>query len=131
MTTPVIETPRGLIYVDSNNKAELKWKPNFRTKWQGRYTKAQKFVDSEVLRLSEPFTPLLTGTLIKSGILGTNIGSGEVSWIAPYARFQYYRPAKIGTYSGLNRGPFWFKRMKAISGSKILAGGKKIAGGGG
>ena len=79
-----IQTPRGQIVMLSNGKAEIQWSAQaFKTKWYRRYTAAQKYVDSEVLRLSEPFTPLLTGTLIKTGILGTDIGSGLVQWIAP------------------------------------------------
>jgi hypothetical protein len=78
-----IETPRGVVYHDENMKAVLEWNTNFQPKWQKRYSEAQKFVDSEVLRLCEPYTPLLTGMLIKSGTLGTDIGSGTVQWIAP------------------------------------------------
>jgi hypothetical protein len=128
MAGPVINTPRGKIVVTENGKAELTFNPNFRSKWQGNYTAAQKFVDSEILRLSEPYVPLLTGTLIASGILGTKIGSGEVSWIAPYARRQYYSPRKAGSATGPQRGPYWFARMKAVSGKAIIAGARKIAG---
>ena len=89
---PVIETPRGKIFVYKDGKARLKmsleWKTEFRSKWQNRYSSAQTYVDSEVLRLSDPYIPKVTGTLIKSGILGTDIGSGTVKWIAPYAHRQ-------------------------------------------
>lgn len=124
-----IETPRGAVFVGPNGKAELKFNSNFAPKWIKRYTNAQKFVDSEVLRQSEPFTPLLTSMLIKSGILGTDIGSGKVSWIAPYARWQYYRGRRPGTQqAGPLRGRFWFERMKAVRGDKIIKGAKKLAG---
>ena len=127
MTGPVIKTPRGSI-TTTNMTATLKWNPNFKSKWQDRFTKSQKFVDSEILRLSEKYTPLLTGMLIKSGILGTEIGSGLVQWIAPYATFQYYSPRKPGSQTGPLRGPFWFERMKQVSGRKIVAGARKLAG---
>jgi hypothetical protein len=130
MTKPVIKTPRGSIVIGKNGKAELVWNTNFKPKWQGRFTNAQKFVDSEVLRLSEPFTPLLSSMLIKSGTLGTEIGSGVVQWIAPYSRRQYYSPRKPGSQTGPFRGPFWFHRMKAIWKTRILDGAKKIAGSG-
>jgi hypothetical protein len=124
----------------------LKWNTKFGPKWTGRYSRAQIFIDSEVLRLSEPFTPLLTGTLIKSGILGTDIGSGKVQWIAPYSKSQYYHGRLPGTGTNINFGPggatiqktasvlptrgrFWFERMKEIHGSKIIKGAKRIAGG--
>jgi len=127
MTKPIINTPRGKITL-AGDKAVLTMNPNFQPKWQGRFTTAQKFVDSEVLRLSERYTPLLTSTLIKSGTLGTTIGSGLVQWIAPYARAQYYSPRKAGSQTGALRGPFWFERMKQVSGKKIIAGAKRIAG---
>ena len=129
MTHPVIQTPRGKVVVAADGKAELKWDTNFRPRWQRRYSAAQEYVDSDVLRLSEPYTPLLTGMLVKSGILGTDIGSGTVQWIAPYARRQYYSLRRPGSKSGRNRGPFWFQRMKEIYGSIILLKARKIAGG--
>jgi len=125
---PIIETPRGSVVINKAGRAELKWNVNFAPKWTRRYSLAQKFVDSEVLRLSEPFTPLLTGTLIKSGVLGTDIGSGLVQWIAPYAKAQYYRPGKIGSQTGPLRGPHWFERGKAVWGKQVINGAKKIAG---
>lgn len=127
MTAPIIKTPRGKITL-VGGKAVLTMNASFQPKWQRRFSKAQVFVDSEVLRLSEKYTPLLTGVLIKSGILGTTIGSGLIQWIAPYARFQYYSPRKPGSQTGPLRGPFWFERMKQVSGKRIILGAKKIAG---
>ncbi|HLV44344.1 MAG TPA: minor capsid protein [Aggregatilineales bacterium] len=126
---PRIETPRGHIEVTKGGKAELVWHTQrFAGVWQKRYTRAQMFVDSEILRLSEPFTPLQTGMLIKSGQLGTEIGSGKVQWIAPYAKRQYYHPRKPGSETGPLRGPYWFERMKKAHGQSIVRGAKKIAG---
>ena len=130
MSGPVIEAPRGKIIVTANGKAQLTWSSNFKQKWQKQYSAAQKFVDSEVLRLCEPLIPLRTGMLIKSGILGTYVGSGWVNWIAPYARAQYYRAKKPGSQTGPQRGPYWFARMKAVNGRKILENARRIAGGG-
>ena len=123
-----IRTPRGVVYIGPNGKAELKFNSNFGKKWTKRFSDAQVFVDSEILRLSEPYTPLLTGMMIKSGTLGTEVGSGFVKWIAPYSRKQYYLKRKVGTQTGPLRGPFWFARMKAVSGQHIIAGAKRIAG---
>lgn len=128
MTDPVIQTPRGSIIVGENGKAELVWNTNFSPFWKRKYSTAQKFVDSEVIRLSEPYIPLLTGSLIKSGILGTVLGSGEVSWIVPYARYQYYLKRKTLSETGPLRGSFWFHRMKEVHASTIIAGAKKIMG---
>lgn len=125
----IIETPRGAIFATAGGKAELKWNTDFKPRWQRQYSAAQKFVDSEVLRLSEPYIPLLTGTLIKSGILGTDIGSGTVQWIAPYARKQYYLPRTPGSQTGRLRGPQWFERGKAVWGRALIAKARKMAGG--
>lgn len=130
MSYPKIETPRGTIIVNSRGYAELKWSTTFRQKWQKQYSESQKFVDSEVLRLSDPYIPLRTGMLIKSGILGTVIGNGEVAWIAPYAKAQYYRARKPGSQTGALRGPYWFQRMKAAHGRRLIEQARRIAGSG-
>jgi hypothetical protein len=124
-----VTTPRGSVTV-TDGKAELKWDSSFVEKWHEQYSKAQKFVDSEVLRLCEPYVPLLTGMLVMSGILGTDVGSGEVAWIAPYARYQYYLTRKHASQTGPLRGPHWFERMKQVHGLHLAAGARKIAGGG-
>jgi hypothetical protein len=128
MPSPKIETPRGKIIVKGNGRAELTFNPNFRPKWQGHYSNAQRFVDSEVLRLSDPFVPLRTGMLLMSGTLGTFIGSGKVSWIAPYAKAQYYAKRAPGSETGPLRGPYWFLRMKMVYKNQIIEGARKIAG---
>ena len=121
-----IQTPRGSIVINGKNKAELKFDSAFVSKWSGRYSKAQMYVDSEVLRRSEPYIPLKTGMLIKSGILGTTIGSGLVQWIAPYAKRQYYKGRQPGTSSeGVLRGRQWFERMKASNVKAIVDGARK------
>lgn len=90
--------------------------------------KVQKFVDSEVLRLSSPYVPFQTGALEHSGILGTNIGSGEVIYNAPYAADQYYKTSTSRSYDP-QRGAKWFERMKIDHKDEILRGAKKISGG--
>lgn len=94
--------------------------------------KVQKTVDSEVLRRSDPYVPMDTGFLKKSGILGTKIGSGEVVYNAVYADKNYYHNAgkgKQGTARGGLRGRFWFERMKADHLPDILKSAKNTAGG--
>ena len=108
------------------------WNSGFQLEKSARFSKAQKAVDSEVLRRSDPYVPFLTGQLKHSGIAGTVIGSGEVRYIAPYARKQYYENAGCGI-EGLNasggvtgkRGKFWFKRMKADQKQDILKAAKE------
>jgi hypothetical protein len=129
MAYPIIETPRGKIVVTPEMKAVLIWNPAFVKEQQTDYSAAQIFVDSEILRLCEPYIPFRTGMLIMSGILGTDIGSGLVQWIAPYARGQYYLKRKRLSETGPLRGSFWFERMKQVHGKTIIAGARKIAGG--
>lgn len=126
---PVIVTPRGSIIQGSNGSARLEWNSNFQPKFQKQFSEAQKFIDSDILRLCEKKIPLLTGMLRDSGILGTTIGSGTVKWLAPYAAAQYYSPREVGSQTGPERGPFWFERMKAESGKALINQAKKIAGG--
>ena len=129
MSKAVIETPHGKVIVTKRGTAQLRWNPNFVPKWHLKYSKAQMFMDSEVLRRCEPYTPMLTGSLIKSGILGTTIGSGKVSWIAPYARRQYYMGRLPGTsLQGPLRGRLWFERMKATWKAMLIAGARKLIG---
>lgn len=129
MSKAEITTPKGSIIVTKNGKAKLTWNPDFSDKWNGQYSWAQIFVDTQVLRLSDPYIPMQTSMLKKSGTLGTEIGSGEVSWIAPYAQKQYYDTADYRDYDP-QRGGHWFERMKADHGSAIIAGAKRRAGGG-
>lgn len=124
-----IKTPRGVIIKAGKTSCRLVWKPGFAPNANARYDSAQKYVDSEVLRLSDPYVPMQTGMLRKSGILGTVVGSGTVQYVAPYAKRQYYRKWIIGSRTGPLRGPLWFERMKADHGKQIIAGAKKIGGG--
>lgn len=100
----------------------------------------QQYIDSEVLRLSDPYVPMQQGNLKRSGTLGTKLGSGEVVYNAPYARYQYYGKVMVGrapkrltdrelTYHGApKRGKLWFERMKADHRNAILTGARKIGG---
>lgn len=94
--------------------------------------KVQKYIDSTVLRKSDPYVPFLSGMLKLSGISGTVVGSGLVVYNAPYAGRQYYAnggKGKQGTSRGGLRGRYWFERMKADHFDEILQGAAKIAGG--
>jgi hypothetical protein len=64
-----------------------------------------------------------------SGILGTEVGSGEVRYIAPYSARQYYKTADSRPYDP-NRGAHWFERGKAVERERILQGALRLAGGG-
>lgn len=127
-----IKTPRGQL-VQSKGRggkvtAKLEWNEGFGPQKTRDLKTAQEYVDSEVLRRSAPYMPIRTGTLIKSGQLGTVIGSGEVSYMAPYADQQYYNTAASRAYDA-QRGAYWFERMKADQKDEILRGAKRIGGG--
>lgn len=122
-----IETPRGKIVTTTTKggtvKAELIWNAGFGQKKSAAFLNAQEFVDSECLRYCDPLTPRLSGTLIKSGTLGTVIGSGSLEYLAPYARRQYYENKGKG-----QRGSLWFERMKVSRKETIRKGAAKIIG---
>lgn len=84
----------------------------------------QKFIDSEILRRSDPYVPFKTGMLKKSGILGTKKGSGVVKYKASYAKKQYFK----GKSSG-QRGRLWVRRMWTAQGKDIVRNAKKILNG--
>lgn len=124
-----VTTPRGQIIRTTTKsgavKAELSWNQNFAPQKSQNFTRAQKFVDSEVLRYCSAMVPFQTGMLDKSGKLGTVIGSGNVQYIAPYARTQYYDTATSRPYDA-NRGAKWFERMKVAYKKDILSWAKKL-----
>lgn len=87
--------------------------------------KVQQVIDSEVLRLNDPYVPKDTGQLIRSGIQNTQIGSGEVVYQTPYARKQYYIPMNHTE----GRIHMWFEQMKRSGGKeKILNAARKAVG---
>ena len=118
-----ISTPRGTLFQTKSSSgsitAKLEWSTGFGPKYSKGFESAQEFVDSECLRYCDPLVPRRTGYLIKSGQLGTVIGSGELVYLAPYARRQYYENAGK---SGGNRGKLWFERMKASKKETIRKG---------
>lgn len=110
--------------------------------------RVQKYIDSEVIRLMDPYTPMRSGTL-KQAFFNTRIGSGLIVQSTPYARYQYYGkkygpnipiirngivegwfspPVKQPTGENLHyqgepqRGAFWFERMKTDHATDILKG---------
>lgn len=127
-----ISTPRGTIFsfTFDGGKVEtwLDWKPNFEAKINEAFRSGQEMLDSEILRGCSPRVPFRTGMLEKSGTLGTIIGSGEIRWIAPYAKSVYYR-----RYSGSNgdklRGGYWFELWKIAECDDVIARIKRKVGG--
>ena len=114
-----IVTPPDTTVQGPGGKVSLKFSSGFAPHINTVLSEKQKIIDSEVLRLCSPYVPHRTGTLERSGILGTTIGSGEVKYIAPYARQQYYNTAPARSYDP-RRGGKWFERMKTANKDQIL-----------
>ena len=96
----------------------LEFAPDFTVKSKENFRQAQIYVDSEVIRRTEPYIPILTGALKDSGKTGTKIVSGVVQYPVEYARPRYYKGRKG---KGL-RGKYFFHRMKADHKEDILRG---------
>lgn len=128
----IITTPRAQTVTTQINAAaataRLTFNPGFGSERTQQFTKAQRFIDGEVLRLCTPYVPMDTSALIKSGILGTVIGMGEVRYISPYAARLYYNP-QYHFNEAPQRGAYWFERMKADHKDEILEGTKRYTGG--
>ena len=118
-----ITSPRGSVVTRQTKNgrvsAEIVWNSGFARKKGQAFESAQEFVDSECLRYMNPLTPRRTGMMIKSAKLGTVIGSGNIEYLAPYARRQYYEHKEKA---------HWFETMKASKKDVILKGAEQIAG---
>lgn len=133
--------------------ATLTWSNTFGQDMTSRFSAAQKFVDSEMLRLMSPYTPFRTGVMEKSATLGTKIGSGQIVYVSPGARYQYYGKLMVSSLTGsayakqgeskvltgknlsyskaqhpLARAK-WFELVKTKHGKAVLRGAAAIVGG--
>ena len=59
-------------------------------RFEDRNSLAVAALSQQILKDSNFYCPLKTGTLQKSAIINTVLGSGLVIWRTPYARRQYY-----------------------------------------
>lgn len=131
----------------------LSWKNTFGKDMTDRFTTAQKFIDSECIRLMGKYTPARNLILSKAAALGTKIGSGRIVVASPYGRYQYYGKLMVSSKTGSSYArqgeskvmtdkdlkystlrhpqaqPMWFEFAKKQHGAAILRGAAKIAGG--
>lgn len=102
---------------------------NNRNRLPANMRRAQAYLDNAVLKDTDKYVPMRTGTLKKSGVLGTQIGSGEIDYIAPYAKPCYYG---VNIRFSKSRHPLaqakWFEASKAVNKRSWIAGVRKIAG---
>lgn len=87
----------------------------------------QRFIDSEVIRRMDTYTPFDSGALKSSPLAQTSIGTGQIVQQTPYARRWYYMPAKF--QGSPTRGNKWFEKMKINHKDSILKGASSICGG--
>lgn len=128
----------------------LHWNRNIGSDMTERFKKAQKFIDSECLRLMIPYTPARNLILVKSAYTGTVIGSGRIVYNSPYARYQYYGKLMVSKLNGSSyarkgeekvltdrdlqysqlrhykANRLWFEYMKSDKKQMILQGAEKI-----
>lgn len=119
-------------------KIDINAKKIMEARGLGASKKVQKYLASEVVRLSEPYTPMQQGDLVDCTIAPD--GSAIV-YTQPYAHYQYYGKVMAGrapkkytgddlTYSGGgNRGARWTERMLADKKAEIESNVKKFIGG--
>lgn len=148
-----INQPQNIQIKEAKAQVNFAWRQTFGKDMTDRFTSAQKFVDSECIRLMVPYTPMLNGILMKSAVLGTKIGSGEIVYQNPYSRYQYYGKLMVSSVTGSAyatmgekkvltdvdlvhstqrhplAGPFWFERMKKEKLPQIIRGAAKYSGG--
>jgi hypothetical protein len=60
----------------------------------------QAYWDEFLIGEFQPYVPMETGMLIRSATLATTIGSGEIIYSTPYARFLYYGKVMVDPVTG-------------------------------
>ena len=96
----------------TTTKATLRWSKSMPRERTAQFQQAQAMLDSEVMRVLEPYMPLDTGMMIKSMLTSSHPGSGEIHVNTPYAAKVNYVTGVMGR-NGPNRGRLFFDRMKA------------------
>ena len=74
---------------------------------------AQAGLDALILQDSNFFVPVKTGTLQKSAITNSRLGSGQIEWNTPYARRLYYEYTKPEYQANPSACRLWFEAAKA------------------
>lgn len=95
-----------------STKATIRFKKSMPKERTAQLQQAQAMLDSEVMRVLEPYMPLDTGMMIKSMLTSSHPGSGEIHVNTPYAAKVNYVTGVMGR-NGPNRGRLFFDRMKA------------------
>lgn len=116
MAAPTVNAaPNTTITAKANGvsiKATLQFSPSMPKQRTAQLQRAQAMLDSEVMRVLEPYMPLDSGMMIASMQTATHPGSGEIHVNTPYAAKVNYVTGIMGK-NGPNRGRRFFDRMKA------------------
>ena len=80
---------------------------------EAKARQVQAPLDALIMADSNYFCPIKTGTLQKSAIINSRLGSGELIWKTPYARRQYYDYHKPPYQPNPNACGKWFEAAKA------------------
>ncbi len=112
-----IKQPKNAKIKAQKAEIDLVWKQTFGKEQTDRFSSVQKFIDSECIRLMVRYTPMKNGILSKGAVLGTKIGSGEIHYVIPYARYQYYGKLMVSSVTG---SPFAKKGEKKVLTDKDL-----------
>jgi hypothetical protein len=95
-------------------KVEVKiFYDRIRSKVSGNKERAQKVLDMTVIKDSSRFVPFQTGTLEKSAMESSRIGTGLVVYNTPYAKRQYYGEFEHGKNKHPQATRLWFEAAKA------------------
>ncbi|MDR2048366.1 MAG: minor capsid protein [Treponema sp.] len=92
----------------------------------GKHGSAQKFADSEIIRMSDPYVPSDTTYTRKSVFINSDIGSGKLIYDAYYTSREKNRTIWNDTRDSIHwqdapmRGPFWVLRMWGAGGRERL-----------
>lgn len=95
-------------------------------RFKPKFQKAQEFVDSEVLKDCDPYVPMRSGNLVRSGQRGTSIGSGQVVYNAPHAGPQYHAYPNKSKSKHPQATMEWFEAAKAVNKEKWIKGAQRI-----
>lgn len=92
----------------------------------GKIQKATEFsqfaLDQQVIKDSNYYVPLDTGTLQRSVLTNSQIGKGEIVWDTPYAKRLYYNPQyNFSKDLNPNARGLWFDQAKAVHGNEWTA----------
>lgn len=82
----------------------------------------QKIVDAAVIRVCLPYVPFDEGVLAGSANTATDVGSGEVIYDTPYARYLYYGEVygpNIPIVEGGEITGYWSPPEKHPTGAKL------------